>query len=173
MSDDSRVQYLLDRIEIQDKVALYGLGQDLHQADSGDANVLAQWGELFTPDVKIDATSAGAKVFELPEYAEMMRGKGLVGGAAGLGLSFNAWQHVEGHATVTLQGDRAHSITPHLHMHAARNGLGNTFAVGYWHDDWLRTEQGWRIHFRRLEHLFIQTFAAIDNPPIVSGIDHF
>lgn len=77
-----------DRIEIQDKVALYGLGQDLHQADSGDGNVLAQWGDLFTPDAKIDATDAGAKIFELGEYTELMRGKSLVGGTEGLGFSF-------------------------------------------------------------------------------------
>jgi hypothetical protein len=171
MSDDNRIQYLLDRIEIQDKIALYGLGQDMHQADSGDGNVLAQWDQLFTPDVKIDATAAGAKVFELREYAELMRGKDLLGGTAGLGLSFNAWQHIEGHATVSIVGDTAHSIAPHLHMHASRDGSSNTFAVGYWHDDWIRTPEGWRISFRRVEHLFFQTFPTVETPQIVSGVD--
>lgn len=171
MTEDARVQYLLDRIEIQDKIALYGLGQDLHQADSGDGNVLAQWAELFTADVKIDATAAGAKVYELREYAEMMRGENLVGGKEGLGLSFNAWQHIEGHATVTIDGDTAHSIAPHLHLHASRDGSSNTLAAGYWHDDWIRTPDGWRISFRRVEHLFFQTFPTVATPTMVSGIE--
>lgn len=169
MTSDRQIQYLLDRIEIQDKVALYGLGQDLHQADSGDGNVLAQWGELFTPDAKIDATDAGAKIFELGEYTELMRGKNLVGGTEGLGFSFNAWQHIEGHATVTIDGNTAHSITPHLHTHANRDGSSNTFAVGYWHDDWVRTAAGWRISYRRVEQLYFHTFPVVPNPQMFSG----
>jgi SnoaL-like protein len=170
VTDGDRIQYLFDRIEIQDKVALYGLGQDLHQADGGDGNVLAQWGELFTPDAKIDATDAGAGVFELDEYAELMRGKDLVGGTEGLGLSFNAWQHIEGHATVTIDGDTAHSIAPHMHTHANRDGSSNTFAVGYWHDDWVRTPAGWRISFRRVEQLYFHTFPVVATPQMVSGV---
>ncbi|OLT05647.1 hypothetical protein BJF90_01075 [Pseudonocardia sp. CNS-004] len=168
MTDSDRIQYLLDRIEIQDKVALYGLGQDLHQADSGDGNVLAQWGELFTLDAEIDATDAGAKVFGLREYAELMRGKDLVGGAKGLGYSFDVWQHIEGHATVTIDGDTAHSITPHVHTHGNRDGSSSTFAVGYWHDDWVRTPAGWRISYRRVQHLYFHTFPVIETPLLVS-----
>lgn len=72
---------------------------------------------------------------------------------------------------MTIDGDVAHSIAPHLHMHANRDGGSNTLAVGYWHDDWIRTPRGWRISFRRLEHLFFQTFPAIETPEIVSGLD--
>ena len=64
---DDKVRYLLDRLEIQDKVALYGLGQDLHQPDDANKNVLEQWGDLFTPDATIDVTSLGLKVFTLHE----------------------------------------------------------------------------------------------------------
>jgi hypothetical protein len=168
MTLDPQMQYLLDRIEIQDKVALYGLGQDRHQADSGDGNVMAEWGKLFAHDAKIDATDAGAGIFELDEYCELMRGEGLVGGTEGLGLSFNAWLHIEGHASVTIDGDVAHSVSPHLHMHASRDGSSNTVAVGYWHDDWIRTAEGWRISFRRVEDLFMQTFPVVQTPPMLS-----
>jgi hypothetical protein len=169
VTDADRIRYLLDGIEIQDKIALYGLGQDLHQADSGGGNVLAQWGELFTPDAEIDATDGLDTVFDLQAYAELMRGEGLVGGAEGLGTSFNAWQHIEGHATVTIDGDTAHSIAPHLHTHANRDGSSNTFAVGYWHDDWVRTPDGWRISYRRVQNLYFHTFPVVANPQIVPG----
>lgn len=169
MTDD-RIQYLLDRIEIQDKIALYGLGQDLHQADSGDSDVLAQWGEIFAPDATIDATDGAGRVFDLREYAELMRGKGLVGGTEGLGYSFDAWQHIEGHATVTIDGDTAHSIAPHLHTHSNRDESGNTFAVGYWHDDWVRTPAGWRISYRRVQNLYFHTFPRVENPVMIRGV---
>jgi hypothetical protein len=169
--NDDRIRYLLDRLEIQDQVALYGLGQDLHQADSGDADVLAQWSRLFTPDALIDATDAGGQVLGLQEYAELMRGRGLVGGTAGLGLSFNVWQHIEGHATVTIDADTAHSITPHWHTHASRDGRTNTHAVGYWHDDWIRTDDGWRIRTRRVEHLYFQSFPVVPTPPMIAGVE--
>ncbi|WP_197376236.1 nuclear transport factor 2 family protein [Mycolicibacterium baixiangningiae] len=119
---------------------------------------------------KIDATDAGAGIYELGEYSELMRGKGLVGGTEGLGLSFNSWLHIEGHATVTIKGDTAHSVTPHLHMHASRDGASNTVAVGYWHDDWIRSAEGWRISFRRVEDLFIQTFPVVETPPMLSRL---
>ncbi|WP_197373542.1 nuclear transport factor 2 family protein [Mycolicibacterium baixiangningiae] len=168
MTDD-RIQYLLDRIEIQDKVALYGLGQDLHQADSGDGDVLAQWKDLFTADAKIDATDGLNTIFGLDDYAKLMRGENLLGGTEGLGHSFDAWQHIEGHATVTIDGDTAHSIAPHLHTHSNRDGSSNTFAVGYWHDDWIRTSEGWRISYRRVQNLYFHTFPRAANPQILPG----
>lgn len=62
MSLGGEVRYLLDPCEIQDKIAFYGLGHDLHQPDSDDKNVLAQWNELFTPDAEIELTSLRPKV---------------------------------------------------------------------------------------------------------------
>ena len=82
MSLETDVRYLLDRIEIQDKVALYGLGQDFHQADVENKNVLEQWSELFTPDARIDITDLGMGEYGLMEYAEVMRGKGLKAGVS-------------------------------------------------------------------------------------------
>ncbi len=61
MSLEKDVRYLLDRVEIQDKVSLYGLGQDIHQPDAANKNLLEQWGHLFTSDAKIDLSSLGLK----------------------------------------------------------------------------------------------------------------
>lgn len=46
MSLEKDVRYLLDRIEIQDKITLYGLGQDFHQPGDSNKNILEQWGQL-------------------------------------------------------------------------------------------------------------------------------
>lgn len=162
MSLQDHVRYLLDRLEIQDKIVLYGLGQDLHQPGDPDQNTLEQWGELFAPGAEIDCTGVGHKVYTLQEYVELMRGPGLAGG--GLDVPFHVWQHIEGHATVTIDGDTATSMAPHLHTHGVRDGGGNTFAVGYWHDRWERRPEGWRIVHRRLQQLYFHTFPLAPNP---------
>lgn len=165
MSIESDVRYLLDRIEIQDKIALYGLGQDLHQPGAENKNILEQWSKLFTPDAEIDVTSLGLKVFTLYEYAELMRGKDLKGG--GLEVPFDAWQHLEGHGTVTIDGDTATSLALHLHTHQARDGVRNLFDMGYWHDKWVRTPEGWRIKHRRHQSLYTNTFPVFKGPPFL------
>ena len=152
--NEDKIGYLLDRVEIQDKIASYGLGQDLHQPDADN--------ELFTPDAAIDVTSLGLKVFTLPEYAELMRGEDLKGG--GLEVPFKAWQHLEGQATVTIDGNAATSLAPHLHTHATRDGGANLFDAGYWHDNWVRTPDGWRIRFRRHQSLYTNTFPVVAGP---------
>jgi hypothetical protein len=65
MSDiETKVQYLLDRFEIQDKINLYGLGQDLHQADIENKNVLEQWNESFTRNASIDIKDLGVPILK-------------------------------------------------------------------------------------------------------------
>ncbi len=164
MSLESDVRYLRDRFEIQDKIALYGLGQDLHQPGAANQNILEQWGELFTADAEIDCRDVGLKVFGLREYAEMMRGPKLEGG--GLDVPFDVWQHIEGHATVKIDGDVATSIAPHVHTHGVRGQETNFFAVGYWHDRWERRPEGWRITHRRLQQLYLHNFTRAPNPDL-------
>jgi hypothetical protein len=167
MSIENEVRYLLDRLEIQDKIALYGLGQDLHQPDAANKNLLEEWSRLFTPDVQIDLTSLGLKVFTLQEYAELMRGKGLKGG--GLEVPFKAWQHLEGHATVKIDGDTATSLALHVHTHETRDGKKNLLDAGYWHDEWVRTPEGWRIKHRRHQSLYTNTFPVVEGPAFLKN----
>ncbi|ABY29165.1 nuclear transport factor 2 family protein [Methylorubrum extorquens] len=162
MSIQEDVRYLLDRVEIQDKVSLYGLGQDLHQADNPNKNILEQWNDLFTPDARIDISDLGMPECGLVEYAEIMRGKDLRGG--GLEVSFKAWQHIEGHANVRIDGDTATSLTLHFHSHEARDGVRNLIDAGYWHDDWVRTPEGWRIRKRRHQALYTNTYPVVAGP---------
>jgi hypothetical protein len=162
VSDRDDVRYLLDRLEIQDKIALYGFGQDLHQAGAADKNILEEWSQIFAPEVQIDLHSLGLRVFNLHDYAELMRGPGLRGG--GLENNFKAWQHIEGQARVTIDGDTATSVALHFHTHEHRDGKQNLFDLGYWHDNWERRADGWFIVRRRHQSLYTNTFAVIPNP---------
>jgi hypothetical protein len=163
MSDiETKVQYLLDRFEIQDKINLYGLGQDLHQADIENKNILEQWNDLFTKDASIDIKDLGGGVNSLYKYAEIMRGKDLKGG--GLEVSFKAWQHIEKLATVEIKGNQARSLSLHFHSHETRDGKQNLIDAGYWHDEWIRTAEGWRIHTRKHQALYTNTYPISPNP---------
>jgi hypothetical protein len=58
-------------VAIQDLVASYGMGQDLHQAGQ-DNDVLSQWENVFAPDAVIDTGAVGApSAMNLREYAEL------------------------------------------------------------------------------------------------------
>src|SRR5260370_4291991 len=100
------LQYGLDRFAIQDLIAAYGLGQDLHQAGQ-DNDVLAQWEEVFAPDAVIDASAVGApNAMTLSEYAHMLRGPGQ-DGTRGMPVPFDAWQHREVYTSVSIDRDNA------------------------------------------------------------------
>jgi hypothetical protein len=45
MTIEADLRYAPDRIAIRDVIAKYGLGQDLHQPDDADQNILEQWSQ--------------------------------------------------------------------------------------------------------------------------------
>lgn len=151
MSLESKVQYLLDRLEIQDLIARYGLGQDFqHTSD----DMMTQWSKVFAPDAIIDYSDVGfPSPLQPRELAELMR----TGADGGMTKTFTQWQHLEMHAVVTIDGDKASSISPHLHTHEKRcaDKPGNILAAGYFYDDLERRPEGWRIVRRRLKQLYV------------------
>jgi hypothetical protein len=153
-SVEERLQYLIDRVEIQDLVMRYGLGQDLHQ--NGDNNVLEQWDEVFAPDATVDYSAAGASLEGIGyrELAEAMRGPG---GSMG---TIQNWQHFEGAPAVQIDGNSATARTPHIHTHKGdTDGHGwNLIQTGYFVDRLSRLPEGWRIVHRRLEIVWMDTF---------------
>jgi SnoaL-like protein len=154
---DARVQYLADRIEIQDVIARYGLGQDLHE--NGDNNVLEQWDDVFTADGVANYSSTGVPELAnigFRELVDFMRRPG--GSMSGL----KRWQHFQGWSTVTIDGDTATARTPHLHTHTGEtDGKGwNLMQSGMFVDRLERTPAGWRIAHRTLEILWMDTFAT-------------
>jgi hypothetical protein len=171
MTLQSDVRYALDRFAIQDVIARYGLGQDVHQGDNEDQNMLAQWAEVFTPDAVIDASDVGLSAETgLAEFVDFMRGKDRKGDQ-GLGRLFGRWQHREGYATVTVDGNTATAVSPFFHTHETRDGNANVIHTGLWHDRLERRAEGWRIVHRRLEDVFFNTFPRIANPDDLTAND--
>lgn len=164
MTIESDVRYLLDRLAIQDLIATYGLGQDLHEPDDLNQNIMEEWSRVFAPDAVIDTSAVGGDAqVSLSDYAEMMRGKNLTG-EAGLGLVFSKWQHREGHAIVTIDGDLATATTPFLHLHEVREDGSQLIHAGTWLDRLERRPEGWRIVHRAMRHAFFQRFATTPLP---------
>jgi hypothetical protein len=157
--DVTTVQYLLDRLQIQDLVARYGLGQDLHI--DGDNDVMEEWKDVFSTDATLDYSAAGAPSPITPEtIVEVMRGPG------GSMTALKRWQHFEGVAVVEIDGDTATARSPHIHTHQGEtDGQGwNLIQTGYFVDRLERTAEGWRIVDRTLEIQWMDTFATIPNP---------
>ncbi|WP_433136339.1 nuclear transport factor 2 family protein [Actinomadura nitritigenes] len=158
-SVQERLRYLTDRIEIQDLVTRYGLGQDLHQ--DGDNDVLAEWDRVFAPEATVDYSVTGAPLDSVTykDLARAMRGPG--GSMSGI----EHWQHFEGVPTVHIDGDTATARTPHIHTHQGRSGQAgwNLIQTGFFVDRLERRPEGWRIVHRRLEILWMDTFPTIDH----------
>jgi hypothetical protein len=143
----------MDRVEIQDLVMRYGLGQDLHQ--NGDNDVLAQWDQVFAPDATVDYTAGGAPGgIGYRELVNTMRGPN------GTMNTIQNWQHFQAFSTVTIDGDTATARTPHIHTHkGTTDGHGwNLIQTGFFVDELERLPQGWRITHRRLEITWMDTF---------------
>ena len=164
---EKNVQYLMDRIAIQDIIAKYGLGQDLHQGNNPDQNMMAQWSEVFSDDATIDASEVGLSAdINLPNYLNFMRGDERIP-TDGLGKHFVLWQHREGYAVVNIDGDSATATSPFFHLHETRDGSANLIHTGLWHDTFERRENGWRITHRRIENGFFHCFERLPTPKVI------
>lgn len=165
MNLEQKVQYLLDRQEIQDVIALYSVGQDAHQGDNG--NVAEHWSKVFTEDAVLDYSTGGypSDKATYREIIEWMRGKN---GNDGRMNVFTNWQHHMGLPTVTIDGDTATATTEMWCTH--RGKVGEDGRGWYledavvFHDKLVRTPDGWRINYRYNGILWIDTFPTIKDP---------
>jgi hypothetical protein len=73
-------------------------------------------------------------------------------------------QRSEHLGTVKIDGDTATSLASYIHNHETRDGKANLIDAGYWHDQWVRTPEGWRIKHRKHQKLYTNTFPVIDGP---------
>jgi len=155
MSDvlpSDRLQWAVDRIEIQDVITRYSLGQDSHQGS--DSNILEQWDKTFSEDATVDYSAAGGTVGSYRELAKWMRGDGTTPGSMS---GFSNWQHMLSLPNVSVSGDAATARTDFFATHRGRADQGNNIhfnAAGAFIDNLVRTPAGWRIGFRRLEVYF-------------------
>jgi hypothetical protein len=153
-SPEERLRYLADRIEIQDLMVRYGLGQDLHE--DGDNNVLQQWDTVFAPDATVDYSVVDPSLKDIG-YRSLV---GVMRGAGGSMSSLLRWQHFQGFAAVEINGDTATARTQHMHTHkGSTDGHGwNLIQTGFFIDRLERRPEGWRIAHRTLEIIWMDTF---------------
>src|SRR6218665_2581800 len=86
--EKKRLQYIMDRIQIQDTISRYAVGQDSHQGD--DVNILNEWNETFTEDAQVDYSVTGVPVCSYRELAKWMRGDATKKGV--MNANFSRWQ---------------------------------------------------------------------------------
>jgi SnoaL-like domain len=146
------LQWLLDRQGIQDTISRYSFGQDSHQGK--DSGILEQWDKTFIADARVDYSVAGGPIGSYRDLAKWMRGDGTTPGSM---TGFSNWQHMLSLPLVTVEDDTAKARTDFFATHRGRADHGSNIhynASGAFHDDLVRTPDGWRIQFRKLEVYF-------------------
>ena len=134
------LQEISDRLEIQDLLARYSHAIDTRDWDALDG--------VFSDDADIDYTAFGGPAGKLPEIKAFLD-KALGG--------FVGFQHLVAAPTITFDGDRATAKTYcHNPMVVSDDGeRQKVWFIGLWyHDELVRTPDGWRISHRHEEKCY-------------------
>jgi len=131
--DETKMQMLLDRMEISNTVIRYATGVDMRD--------WATYRSCFTDEIEIDFTSwSGGSPMKLKadEWVDLVR-KTLTG--------FAATQHMSTNHVIDLEGDDATCISYMQAQHFLPNDKGgNTLTLGgYYTNELVRTAEGWKI----------------------------
>jgi hypothetical protein len=140
------LQELSDRLDIQDLQAAYS-----HAIDTRDFDALDR---VFTKDAFIDYTAFGGSAGGLEETKAFLR-KALA--------MFGGFQHMVATSQVKLSGNRAAAKTICWNPMVVKRpgGEEHVFFCGLWyHDEYLRTLDGWRITKRVEEKCFTHNMPA-------------
>ena len=144
------LQALADRLDIEDVLTRYAWALDSKQFDDLD--------QVFTPDAHIDYTSSGGEAGAYPDVKAWL---------AKVLPHFPAYQHLVTNKQITIDGDRATSRAEFYNpmVMAKRDGTTSIFFVGgEYHDQLVRTPNGWRIT-NRLEKSIWTDGAVPQTPP--------
>jgi hypothetical protein len=134
------VQELSDRQEIADLITAYSYAIDFHEWDDLDA--------IFIPEATLDLTATGGTSGVLAAMKPWL--------ATTLGM-FSGHQHLVATSKIELDGDRASGRTIcHNPMYLDRDGKQQVLFVGLWYvDDFVRTDDGWRISARKQQKAYL------------------
>ncbi len=128
------LEAIADRLDIEEVLTRYAWALDTKQFDGLD--------EVFTPDARIDYSSSGGIAGAFPEVKAWL---------ASVLPHFPAYQHLVTNKHITLDGDRATSRAEFYNpMVTSRpdGSQGIFFVGGEYHDELVRTADGWRIRER-------------------------
>jgi 3-phenylpropionate/cinnamic acid dioxygenase small subunit len=140
------LQAINDRIEIEELLVRYSRAIDHRDFDALES--------LFTPDATFDGGSLGC-----PTGAAAIRAM-IEGTLTGL----DATQHLVGKSLIELDGDSAEVRTYLISQHIRESAPGpvkHYFLGGEYADRVVRTVDGWRIAYRRLDRLWKQGDRAV------------
>jgi hypothetical protein len=140
------LQQISDRIEIEELLVRYSRALDQREFDTLET--------LFTPDATFDGGSLGC-----PTGAAEIRAM-IEGTLSGL----DATQHLVGKSLIDLQGDEAEVRTYLISQHIRESAPGpvkHYFLGGEYADRVVRTPDGWRIAYRRLDRMWKQGDRAV------------
>lgn len=143
------LQALADRLAIEDVLTRYAWALDSKQFDELD--------QVFTPDAHVDYTSSGGEAGAYLDVKAWL---------ATVLPRFPAYQHLVTNKQITIDGDRATSRSEFYNpmVMAPRDGTTSIFFVGgEYHDQLVRTPNGWRINDRVEKSVW--TDGAVPNSP--------
>jgi len=143
-----QVQYLTDRLEIDDLLTRYTVALDTRAWD-----LLAT---VFTPDATIDYTSSQGIKGQFPEVAAWLE-KALT--------AFTASQHLLGNRHIQLDGDHGTGRTYFFNPNTLTDRAGADtmlFVGGFYLDTFVRTSEGWRIADRFEESTWVNSEEPLD-----------
>jgi 3-phenylpropionate/cinnamic acid dioxygenase small subunit len=121
------LQAVSDKLEIAELLARY--------ARAVDTKDWELWKSVFTPDARVDYTSAGAMAGPRDEVARWLE--------QGLAL-VPMTQHFISNVEVDLDGDRA-TVRAMFYNPMQLPGLAEqSYCGGYYHHDVVRTAEGWK-----------------------------
>jgi 3-phenylpropionate/cinnamic acid dioxygenase small subunit len=144
------LQALADRLDIEDVLTRYAWALDSKQFEELD--------RVFTPDAHVDYTSSGGEAGAYPDVKAWL---------AKVLPHFPAYQHLVTNKQITIDGDHATSRSEFYNpmVMAQRDGTTSIFFVGgEYHDQLVRTPDGWRIT-DRLEKSIWTDGAVPQTPP--------
>lgn len=132
------------KLNLQDRVALETLA--IEYANAIDARQWDRLDSVFLPDARIDYSATGGIDAPYPEIKPWL--------AKSLSF-FRSYMHLMGNFHFEVSGDHATGQVACYNPMVIRNLLGvgtRTVVFGIWyHDRYVRSEQGWRIASRRQE----------------------
>lgn len=135
-----------DRFEIEDLLVRYSRALDRRDFEALEA--------IFTDDAEFDAGSLGN-----PKSSRAIREM-----IEGTLSDLDATQHLVGKSLIELHGDEADVRTYLISQHIRESAPGPTkhyFIGGEYVDRVVRTPEGWRIAYRRLDRLWKQGDRAV------------
>ncbi len=127
------LEYLLDRLAIQDTITRGATAVDTRQADLFD--------QVFTSDAVIDYSPL-AEPMDYPAFR-----KWSADWVASALDTFHGWQHLLSNMVVEIDGDEASAMTDFYNPLILKD-QSVMHAYARYHDKLVRTEAGWRIRHR-------------------------